>query len=272
MTRPSQLVQPSPKHGECKTTENVAWDADYKLLFIGGEEMTAVTSFPIPAAQPGQQVNISMELTAPTTPGTYFCDWRLVDAQGSQYGDIIYARILAESAPEPIGAVADGHFLADITIPDDTQLEPGQSFTKTWHVKNNGDRVWGNGFTLAFIGGTNMAAANSIPLPAATPGAEVEISIPMTAPTAPGVYFADWRLKDDTGAPFGDTVYLRIIVPSPAGTSLAKPMSQRDPLWNNTLLGHTGSPQNHRPMGLPDDLPGHDRQHFWQRHNPSPIQ
>src|SRR5687768_7520314 len=28
--------------------------------------------------------------------------------------------------------------LRDVTIPDDTQLKPGEKFTKTWEFKNNG--------------------------------------------------------------------------------------------------------------------------------------
>ncbi|MEZ4645224.1 MAG: C39 family peptidase [Chloroflexota bacterium] len=74
-------------------------------------------------------------------------------------------------------------------------------------------------------------------------GATVEMSLPMTAPTTPGMYFSDYRLKDNTGNPFGEVVYVRILVPSPAGVSLTPPLSQRDPLWASTRLGHPGSPK-----------------------------
>lgn len=49
-------------------------------------------------------------------------------------------------------------------------------------------------------------------LPPAEPGEEVDISIPMTAPDVPGVYWGDWRLRDDKGELFGEVIYVRIKV------------------------------------------------------------
>jgi hypothetical protein len=33
-------------------------------------------------------------------------------------------------------------FVTDVTIPDDTVLDPGESFTKTWRLKNSGTCSW----------------------------------------------------------------------------------------------------------------------------------
>jgi hypothetical protein len=63
----------------------------------------------------------------------------------------------------------------------------------------------------------------------------------MWAPLAPGTYFGDWRMKDERGVPFGEVVFLRIKVPTPAGRSLAVPISQRDPLWIEERLGLSNS-------------------------------
>jgi len=109
---------------------------------------------------------------------------------------------------------ADGRFLADITIPDDTHLQAGQTFTKTWLVENNGSIPWGEGFQLVHVDGELLAAEKAYALPTAVPGEKVEVSIPMAAPAEPGSYFNDWRFQDDQGNLFGDIVFVRIEVQS----------------------------------------------------------
>lgn len=114
--------------------------------------------------------------------------------------------------PEPTVLVTNGRFVADITIPDDTVMQPGQNFTKTWRVQNIGQRSWGAGFNLVFVKGNPMTKLVLYQLPQAEPGEEVDISIPMTAPDVPGVYWGDWRLRDDKGELFGEVIYVRIKV------------------------------------------------------------
>ena len=108
--------------------------------------------------------------------------------------------------------LSDGVYVADVTIPDDTRLAAGQSFVKTWRVKNVGKRPWGDGFRLVFVKGAAMTTQRSIPLPACAPGQEIEISIQQTAPTRRGTYFGDWKMRDDRGNLFGEILFLRIIV------------------------------------------------------------
>lgn len=222
---------------------DTAWDNTFKLVFVKGTNMSGVPSIPMPKTAVGQQVDISIPMKAPANPGVYFSDWRLQDSKGKSYGDVIYVRIVAEKVSTPTQGVSDSKFVADVTIPDDTRVEMGQPFTKTWRAKNSGTRPWGAGFKLEFVGGTSMAKVTSIPLPAVAAGDEVNLSVEMQAPTTPGTHYADWRMKDDKGVPFGGILYVRIVVPSPAGESLAPPISQRDPLWVNTRLGHAGSPR-----------------------------
>ncbi len=221
---------------------NVAWTADYKLVHVSGQPMTDQTVRDLPPAQPGEQVEIAIPMRVPNTPGVHISDWRFRDPQGNFFGDFVYTRIIAER-PLPTTGIPDSKFIADVTIPDDTKISPGQTFVKTWRVKNVGTRAWGNGFTLEFIGGVAMTEKTSIPLPATPPGQEIDISIPMTAPDIPGDYQGDWRMKDDQGNFFGATLWVRIVVPWQSGLSLTRPLSQRDPLWAKERLGHPGSPK-----------------------------
>jgi hypothetical protein len=217
------------------------WGPDVRLVHTAGVPMTPTLSHAVPAAAPGEQVEISIPMTAPGSPGTHFSDWRFQDGQGNFFGDIIYARIAARP-PVPVGA-ADGVFVADVTIPDDTRMQPGQKFTKTWRVKNSGARPWGAGFKLVFAGGTPMTSLTAVPLPATNVGQTTLISLELTAPFTPGTYYGDWRMQDDQGNFFGHIIYTRIQVPYPVGESLASPLSQRDPRWKDLRLGHAGSPK-----------------------------
>ncbi len=234
---------PFTKTWAVENSGDAAWRDGYKLVHVGGTKMHDLSSFPLPNTAPGQQTNISIDMVAPANPGVHFSDWRFQDNREQFFGDVLYARIISETVPSPLTGINNSQFVADVTIPDDTPVEPGHTFTKIWRVKNSGTRAWGSGFTLEFIGGTNMARQISIPLPDTPPGAQAEISMEMTAPTAPGMHFADYRMKDEQGNPFGEVTYVRIVVPSPLGVSLATPLSQRDPQWANTLLGHPGSPK-----------------------------
>lgn len=241
---PFALGAPFTKTWRVLNNGNVAWKPGYKLVYTAGTNLANVTSIDLPVVQPGRQVDLSLRMTTPQMPGVYFSDWRFQDEQGNFFGDIVYARIVAQAtAPPPQEGISNGRFVADITIPDDSEIEPATPFVKTWRVQNTGTRAWGPGFTLNFIGGLAMTETASHPLPGLAPGAEANVSIRMTAPTVPGVHFGDWRMKDDRATPFGEVLYVRIVVPAPAVPSLAKPYSQRDPRWINKRLGHAGSPK-----------------------------
>jgi hypothetical protein len=56
----------------------------------------------VPPAQPGSDAQISLALNAPQTPGTYFGDWRMYDAQGNPFGATLWLRIVVPGQPAAI--------------------------------------------------------------------------------------------------------------------------------------------------------------------------
>jgi hypothetical protein len=104
-------------------------------------------------------------------------------------------------------------FVSDVTIPDNTPMAPGQTFTKTWRVRNTGTCAWEAGFKFAFVGGEQMNGA-TYTLPAAVPvNTEIDISIVMVAPTnKTGAIRSNWRMQTTAGQFFGDEVYVIIVV------------------------------------------------------------
>ena len=83
------------------------WSASYKLVLVGGEAMGG-SSVPVPASvPPGQQVQISVVLTAPTAAGSYTGSWQLQNASSQPFGNVITVVIkvgAASSATNTTGA------------------------------------------------------------------------------------------------------------------------------------------------------------------------
>lgn len=105
-------------------------------------------------------------------------------------------------------------FFADITIPDDTVVTPGQALHKVWRVRNTGTSTWGSGYQLAFVGGDQMGAQAAVDVPVAAPGAQVDIPVDMTAPGAQGSYAGYWQLRNAQGTYFGPRLWVEITVQS----------------------------------------------------------
>jgi hypothetical protein len=117
----------------------------------------------------------------------------------------------------PVGGVATTScygltFVSDVSIPDNTQMDPGETFTKTWKVQNSGSCAWDAGFKFQSTGG-NAMGASAFTLPASVaPGATYDISVAMTAPSTPGTVRGNWRMSNTTGQFFGDEVFVQILV------------------------------------------------------------
>jgi hypothetical protein len=98
-----------------------------------------------------------------------------------------------------------GRFIDDITIPDGTEMTPGETFTKTWRLENTGSCTWNSNYDLVFDSGNALGAAAVVGFPNVTvaPDQEVNLSVGFTAPTTPGDYRSEWKLRSDTGQVFG---------------------------------------------------------------------
>ncbi len=70
------------KTWKIKNTGACTWGEGYKMVFSYGDEMKGVAQ-PLGAAiAPGQDVDVSVQFTAPDLPGTYFSVWTLQNAKG----------------------------------------------------------------------------------------------------------------------------------------------------------------------------------------------
>ncbi|NUM47698.1 MAG: hypothetical protein HUU38_23585, partial [Anaerolineales bacterium] len=96
-------------------------------------------------------------------------------------------------------------FIADVTVPDGTVFEPGETFVKTWRLQNSGECAWNAGYAVIFDQGDAMGSPASFPLTSGEvlPGEEVEVSVTLLAPSEPGEYRGDWKLRNASGQVFG---------------------------------------------------------------------
>ncbi len=97
----------------------------------------------------------------------------------------------------------------DGAIPLGTMEDFNAPFEKTWQIKNTGTCSW-DGVQLAFVRGEAMTATTSVPVPTTAAGVGVEVSVPMTAPGAAGVYSGEWQVRDSTGHAFGPIINMMI--------------------------------------------------------------
>jgi hypothetical protein len=99
------------------------------------------------------------------------------------------------------------------TIPDDTPFDAGESFTKTWRLKNVGTCTWNTNYKLTFFSGDKMNGPSEKNLTQnVAPGEQIDISVDLKAPGSAGTYDAVWKIKDDDGAFYVNYITVKIKV------------------------------------------------------------
>ena len=110
--------------------------------------------------------------------------------------------------------------LQDLSIPDGTILKPGQQFTKTWRVQNNGSCDWEN-YKLVFVRGSLMGGNSPTLLPMVSSGNTLDISLELFAPSYQGEYSGFWQIQSDQGSLIGPELHYTIRIPGPTATNTA---------------------------------------------------
>jgi len=134
--------------------------------------------------------------------------------------------------------------LRDVTIPDDTKIDAGETFKKTWEFQNSGDCNW-VGYTIRFDSGDQMSAPLSALVPDTAPKGIVQVSIDLTAPTTDGTYQGNFTLHNKNGNSIfigtEKTFWLRIVVgnPSPQTPSTSTTKTPYSPSSGNSNCAYT---------------------------------
>lgn len=94
------------KTWKLKNDGSCPWTSDYTLVFDHGDQMSAASAINFTAAPiaPGQNVDVSVTLTAPTKPGTYQGFFMLKNSAGKKFGisdnagQAFWVKIVVEAA------------------------------------------------------------------------------------------------------------------------------------------------------------------------------
>ncbi len=121
------------------------------------------------------------------------------------------------------GCLPDAKFVQDVSVPDGTQFQPGESFTKVWRIRSSGCAAWGSGARWVFVSGDRMGAPDGIDMPDTLLGQTADLSVPMKAADQPGTYKGYWQMQGPDGRRFGDQAYVLIVVPGAQATPDTRP-------------------------------------------------
>jgi len=161
-----------------------------------GDSLTAVASLPtstsiaLPTFQAGTPV--ASDLPTPTSGPT-----------------------LSGANPDPNCAKAS---LVAENPPDGVIVKPGQTFWKTWTLKNTGTCTWTAAYNLVYTSGDLMGGLTSYPLnDDVAPGEQKDISIYLKAPESEGISTGYWKLQSPWNSNFGvgptdDPFYVQVNV------------------------------------------------------------
>lgn len=105
----------------------------------------------------------------------------------------------ATRPPNAPDCTNNASFVADLTIPDNTETVGGETFTKTWRIMNTGTCIWASDYTLSHYSEEVMNAPDSVPLPVTFPGQTADISVELTAPNSIGTHRANFVIQNPAG-------------------------------------------------------------------------
>lgn len=150
-----------------------------------------------------------------TTPGYHNIVVRAASSQGVTGQASVSVNVGGSANPTntPNPCIVGSRLLGDITIPDNSVIQPGTPFQKTWQVQNTGTCIWINTYGIINIDGNPLGAPSPSSIPQTAPGQASNISVNMVAPQQPGTYRSTWQLRAPNGYTFGAQMDAVIVVP-----------------------------------------------------------
>ena len=124
-----------------KNVGSCTWDTSYSVTFDGGDKLGGST-FEMPEnVSPGESIDVSIEMTAPNTKGTYKGYWLLRDDDGNKFG---------------LGGSAEYPFWVAIKV-----VTHGQSYSYDF-AKNICNATWKTDSGTIYCEGTSEAYKNYV--------------------------------------------------------------------------------------------------------------
>lgn len=96
-------------------------------------------------------------------------------------------------------------FAGDVTTANGRLVAPGTVIEKAWAIRNTGEVAWEGRFLtrMGITKGSGLPKSKGrVAIKRTPPGATVNISVRITAPSRPGTYETYWTITDQHGVPF----------------------------------------------------------------------
>ena len=233
------------------------WGGGYELVFVGGNQMGAPGSVGLPrSVAPGEEVDISVNMVAPSAGGSYQGDWRMRNAQSVYFGDRIWVKITVPAGPTPTPPPNGG--TGDIEVQSveyPSVVTPGQSFRPRVTVKvNQGQLLQSRGDLLRNTDGNLYGAWPHVAVVGTVNAGQTYTfefyeNDPITAPSGEGTYESKWRVWRN-GNWAGPEVNIRFDVRSGGGTRPDPPTLVSPGNWYVSRDGSTPTLCASAPAGL----------------------
>jgi hypothetical protein len=182
---------------------------------------------------PGQQLNVTFQAIAPTTPGTYNFQWQLARDASSLFGQMSTNFVITVgSGGGGGGGGTNGAGFVSQSVP--SSMTAGQTASVSVTMSNTGTTTWSPGTYL--LGSINPAGnstwglsqaglASSVP-----PGSNATFNFNVTAPASAGTYNFQWQMMQSGVGSFGTpSTNLAVNVTSGGGTNDATFSTQSVP-------------------------------------------
>jgi aqualysin 1 len=150
---------------------------------------------------PGSLVTFAFNITAPTTPGTYNFQWRMLQEFVQWFGDM--------TANVPITVLAPSNQAMFVSQSVPSSMYVSEPYDVSITMKNTGTTTWqaGTNYRLGSQnpqdnqtwGWSRITLAGPVP-----PGGQVTFTFTVTAPKKSGTYNFQWRMVQDGVEWFGD--------------------------------------------------------------------
>ena len=98
-----------------KNTGTCTWKPGYTIVFISGDLMQGNTREIGQTVEPQGQVDVTVRLYAPFTPGDYAAIWRLANGRGETFGEFVSVQIAVAGEGTPVPTLEPGAVFASPT-------------------------------------------------------------------------------------------------------------------------------------------------------------
>jgi len=92
--------QPFIKIWKMRNEGPIPWPESTRLIFVGGDKISNLEYVYVPSIEVNGEVDISVEMQAPSKPGRYVSYWRLVTPDGVRFGQRVWADITVTGEKE----------------------------------------------------------------------------------------------------------------------------------------------------------------------------